>query len=141
MSQQRTLEQKRAKQAWDNVQSVKRKAEELEKQESGKGKKFESDYATIALRASSLVQTNGLGQTLAFLKAKGKGQEENAHEVFFKHLSGWVTGQFGWSKDLLQEILERDSADYRRATAEALAYLNWHKRFVEAYLERKEGAE
>jgi CRISPR-associated protein Cmr5 len=77
---------------------------------------------------------------LAFLKAKGKGQEENAHEVLFKHLSAWVTSQFGWSDDLLQEILKRDSADYRRATAEALAYLNWHKRFVEAYLERKEGA-
>jgi CRISPR-associated protein Cmr5 len=127
MSQQKTLEQKRAKQAWDNVRNV-------------KGKSYESEYATIALRASSLIQTNGLGQTLAFLKAKGKGQEENAHEVFFKHISAWVTGQFGWSKDLLREILERDSADYRRATAEALAYLNWHKRFVEAYLERREGA-
>jgi CRISPR-associated protein Cmr5 len=129
MSQQKTLEQKRAKQAWDDVRSVKEKSYE-----------FQSDYATIALRASSLIQSSGLGQTLAFLKAKGKGQKENAHEVLFKHLSGWVTGQFGWSKDLLREILERDSADYRRATAEALAYLNWHKRFVEAYLERREGA-
>lgn len=126
MSQQRTLEQDRAKQAWDDVQSV-------------KGQRYEPEYATIALRASSLIQSSGLGQTLAFLKAKGKGQEENAHEVLFKHLSAWVTSQFGWSDDLLQEILKRDSADYRRATAEALAYLNWHKRFVEAYLERKEG--
>lgn len=137
MSQLRTLEQERARQAWKDVQSVKEKAQALEEQKTGQGKKFEAEYASIALRASSLIQTNGLGQTLAFFKAKGK--ERNAYEVFFEHLSAWVTGQCGWSKDLLQEILERDSADYRRATAEALAYLNWHKRFVEAYLEGKEG--
>jgi CRISPR-associated protein Cmr5 len=38
------------------------------------------------------------------------------------------------SDRLLNWVVEKDSVAYRRATAEALAFLNWLKRFAEAEL-------
>jgi CRISPR-associated protein Cmr5 len=86
-----------------------------------------------------LVLTNGLGQTLAFLKAKGKNDPADEHTVLFCHLSSWVLSQVASSTtasngDLLQWVLQNDSAAYRRATIESLAFLTWLKRFAEAEL-------
>ena len=123
-SRQQTLDQERAKRAWENVKAV-------------KGQSYEADYGSLARRVPALVQTNGLGQTLAFLKAKGKNSK--AHQVLYEHLSDWVTGQMGWQKKLLAEVVGRDTADYRRATTEAIAFLNWLKRFAEAELKEAQG--
>ena len=99
-----------------------------------------------------LVLTNGLGQTLAFLLSKAKRYdpsarrkpEARAHDLLYTHLSRWVLEQLrvgvGQGQgDLLEWVLSTDSAGYRRATAEALAYLNWLKRFAEAKLPTEEG--
>jgi len=123
-SRQQTLDQKRARQAWENVKTVKKQP-------------FEGDYGSLARRVPALVQTNGLGQTLAFLKAKGK--DNKAHQVLYDHLSDWVVGQMGWRRELLAEVVEQGTADYRRATAEAIAFLNWLKRFAEAELKEAQG--
>lgn len=88
-----------------------------------------------------LVLTNGLGQTLAFLKAKGKNNQQNEHTVLFRHLSTWTMRQVAPSvsnPDLLEWLLMNDSVAYRRATTEALAYLAWLKRFAEAELPTEE---
>jgi CRISPR-associated protein Cmr5 len=94
-----------------------------------------------------LVLTNGLGQTLAFLLAKAKRHEPEqkrsveakAHDLLLVHLSNWVLSQVASSTtasngDLLQWVLQNDSAAYRRATIESLAFLTWLKRFAEAEL-------
>ena len=90
-----------------------------------------------------LVLTNGLGQTLAFLRAKGKNDSTDEHTMLFQHLSRWVLSQVAPAstsdnRDLLQWVLENDSAAYRRATTEALAFLTWLKRFAEAELPTEE---
>jgi CRISPR-associated protein Cmr5 len=121
-SPQQTIEQKRARAAWDDVLEVKG-------QESYKEK-----YLALVRSAPADALTNGLGQTLAFLKAKGKGE----HKALSKHLSRWVCPQMGWTQndDLLRKLTEPDAGSdvYRRATAETLAYLVWLKRFAEAEL-------
>ena len=121
-SPQQTMEQKRARAAWDDVLAVKG-------QESYKEK-----YLALVRSAPADVLTNGLGQTLAFLKAKGKSE----HKDLSKHLSRWVCPQMGWipNDDLLRKLTERESGSdvYRRAAAETLAYLVWLKRFAEAEL-------
>jgi CRISPR-associated protein Cmr5 len=96
-------------------------------------------YSSLARKVPMLVLTNGLGQTLAFLKAKGKNDPADEHTVLFRHLSSWVLSQVASSTtasngDLLQWVLQNDSAAYRRATTEALAFLAWLKRFAEAEL-------
>lgn len=80
----------------------------------------------------TLIQINGLAQTLAFLKSKGKEH----HTQAFNHLSSWCCMRFNWddTTNLLNKIIHTDSQIYRLATSEALAFLQWLKRFAEADL-------
>lgn len=122
-SLQQTKDQERAAKAWICVSDV-------------KDKTFEKEYKSLAQKMPSYILTNGLGQTLAFLKAKGKGNHADEHEVLYGHLSEWVMSQVNGkeSDQLMSWVLEKDSVAYRRATTETLAFLNWLKRFAEAEL-------
>lgn len=104
-------------------------------QNEDEARKFRAAYGRQARRVPAQIQTNGLGQTLAFLRSKGKGQLDSEHQSVYNDLSSWVTVQMGWNdSDILINILKNDSATYQRATTEALAYLTWLKRFAEAEL-------
>lgn len=88
--------------------------------------------------------TNGLGQTLAFLKAKGRGEPGDEHIILFENIGGWLKkrlDELGSCDDVLEWIIgHANSQKYRLATMEALAFLQWLKRFAEAILP-KEGEE
>jgi CRISPR-associated protein Cmr5 len=120
---QQTAEQKRAKQAWECVEEVKKK-----------GKEFGEKYKGLAQKMPSYILTNGLGQSLAFLQSKAKGNPTDEHGLLYEHLSNWVRPQVdpSSSQPLLQWVMDNDSNAYRRATTEALAFLTWLKRFAEA---------
>lgn len=122
-SNQRTLEQQRAAKAWEFVA------------DAGKMKKeAATKYGKLARSAAADIQVNGLGQTLAFWKAK----KEDHHSKLFEHVSAWVTGQLKVNGDLLIWITKTATTDeYRRATAETIAFLAWVKRFAEAELDEK----
>lgn len=125
-SRRRSREQERAKAAWEAVSRV--------KQDGCAG-----GYRSLAQSAAADIQANGLGQTLAFWKAKGydKGQPkgDSEHARLFQDVSGWVGRQLGITDDLLTWVTETATTnDYRRATVEALAFLTWLKRFAEAEL-------
>jgi CRISPR-associated protein Cmr5 len=126
MSQQQSLEQKRAAQAWDCVKEV-------------KSRNYKKDYLSLARSAPADIQANGLGQTLAFWRAKKKDEHNTA---LYQHVATWVKMQvrFTQSSDLLEWIMKQASTDdYRRATTEAIAFLSWVKRFAEAELEGEDG--
>lgn len=112
---QQTLEQERAGQAWHDV--------------SGISDQLGSKYGTQARKLPALIQINGLGQTLAFLKSK---PDNKAMYKVYDHLSAWVMRRMGNGDDLLQAVTGWTSEEYRRATAEALAYALWLRRFAEA---------
>lgn len=131
----KTLEQKRAKSAWDEIQEIKKES-------------FQSEYASWAKKLPVLVLTNGLGQTLAFLKSKSNGDSRTAKAQgrLLETLNGWLLTPptFKWENnnpDILQRIVESSSDTYRLATMEALAFLNWLRRFAEGYLEKNESQE
>jgi CRISPR-associated protein Cmr5 len=118
MSAQQSLEQKRAQAAWTAVKNVSEKKKE---------------YKALANNAPADIQINGLGQTLAFWRAKGKGE----HKAIYSAVSDWVTKQLKatHTDGLLGWIMnEATSQQYRQATTEALAFLVWLKRFAEAEL-------
>jgi CRISPR-associated protein Cmr5 len=136
-SRQQTLEQKRAARAWQCVEEANRQDDEIKKK-----------YSTQARKLGSLIQTNGLGQSLAFVYSKAKfrekkrGPEAQANGMLFTQLSDWVKGKLSASgEDLLKAIVEEDNVFYRRATVEALAFLEWLKRFAEAELPTEEAEE
>lgn len=119
-SRQRAIEQERAKAAWGDVAAV-------------KSEKHKKEYGQLARSAAADIQVNGLGQVLAFWRAKGKPE----HKDLYKDVNQWVRSRLGIAQpeDLLQWIMQRATTDeYRHATAEALAFLTWLKRFAEAEL-------
>jgi CRISPR-associated protein Cmr5 len=99
------------------------------------GKEWKGRYGSVVRKLPSYILTNGLGQTLAFLKAKGKGEPGNEHEVLYRHLADWVGRKVNADGDLLSWLVNTaTSQQYRLATMEALALLQWLKRFAEAEL-------
>jgi len=112
-----TLDQRRANHAWDVVQRAKPKSD---------AKKFGGQAKKLPTR----IMAAGLGQALAFLKAKGYTPD------LLTELSTWLTQRIppkqGEPNDLLERIVKGDSDFLRRATDEVMAYLLWLNRFAEA---------
>lgn len=119
MSRQQSLEQKRARAAWDAVTTVQQNKE----------------YLSLARNAPADIQISGLGQTLSFWLAKNKPE----HQALYKHVSDWVIKQLGINRSNLMDWImnEASSQQYRHATNEALAFLVWVKRFAQAAEEAK----
>jgi CRISPR-associated protein Cmr5 len=117
----RSLEQERARYAWDCINEVKELKEAVEEK-----------YSSYVKRAPALIQTNGLGSTLAFYKSKG----ENAYELLYKHIDGWFKKKCHTNQDIIEWIISENtsSLDIFIVTRETLALLNWMKRFAEATL-------
>lgn len=121
MATRQTTEQEQAKSAWGNIEKV--------------PVSIQKEYGSLARGLPALIQTNGLGQALAFLCAKGKNDPAKQHSVIYKHLSDWVCSRMPQEKkpvNLLEWIITQNSGMYRRATREALAYALWLRRFAEA---------
>ena len=131
MSTRQSTEQERARQAIKWVSEIKKIGEDAAR-----------EYSSLARSAPADIQSNGLGQTLAFWRSKGWEKDRpknNGHTYLYQHLSEWVCKRMGWEErarkhGLLGWLVETDTAAYRRATAEAQAFLVWLKRFAEAEL-------
>lgn len=141
-TRRQNIEQQRANAAWEDIQEVKRLSEKEQK-----------EYRSQARGLNAMIQINGLGQTLGFLHAKGgqKWQEEhkkNAYYYLLSHLTNWMHSHFNEAiVDVINEknkekndglldwiVRVANSADYRRATTECLAFGGWLGRFAEAEL-------
>jgi len=128
----KTLDQHRAKFAWDKVRALK-----------GKPAKDLDEYRDLVRKLPAMIQTNGLGQALAFLLVQ-KGNKR----ALYNHLQDWLCrppqrtiaaiyppaqGDTPSSPFLLiQRLTACDSRLLRHATVEALALAQWLKRFAEA---------
>ncbi len=126
MINRRTTEQQRAKNAWQNVEAVEQHFAEEKKRK---------EYGSWARGLPALIQTNGLGQALAFLAAKGKGDDSKHQTLLYTHLTGWLRERLQPNEkntDFLAWVLTQNSGVYRRATREAIEYALWLRRFAEA---------
>lgn len=140
ISPQQTKDQERANAAWRCVEEAGRQSPDFKKR-----------YGTLARRLPSLIQTNGLGQALAFLYSKAKfaepedrrSAEAKANGAIFTQVGDWVKKELNVATqdNLLRVLVREPTAFYRRATAEALAFALWLRRFAEAELPSEEGGE
>lgn len=142
--QRQNSEQQRGKQAWNDIQEIKDVDKNSEK------KDLEKEYRSLARGLNAMIQINGLGQTLGFLKAKGKPGK--AHYYLLKHLTAWMQDTKHFKAEngeimrsghdgLLQWVVDEEtsSSDYRRATTECMGFGIWLRRFAEAELQAPEG--
>ena len=140
-AEKRSLAQRRAEHALWCVQQV---------QEKSKG--LQARYKSYARALPATILMSGLGQALAMEKAGAtKGEDQGqAHRLLYQHLQSWLCNRLlsgedapkGWphtpyatERDVLAAIVHNGEAAYLRAQAEALAYLEWLKKFAEALLE------
>ncbi|CAI4031137.1 CRISPR type III-B/RAMP module-associated protein Cmr5 [Nitrospira tepida] len=125
----RLAEQDRAKFAHDRIQ----KNRDAGGETNGK---LAGEYRQLVMGLPAMIQQCGLGQTMAFLASKGKGH----HAMALADLEEWLE-RFDYAKGkdgVLKALMDGDSRGYRMATTEALAYLQWLKRFAEAAIEKPE---
>jgi CRISPR-associated protein Cmr5 len=114
-----SLDQIRARYAWGCVHDV------------------TDEYVNLAKAAPSLIMTNGLMQTLAFLKSKGKVH----HDKLLEDILGWLVKPpaactFLSGKEfekVMNDLASRASSEqYLHATREALAILKWIRHLAAA---------
>jgi len=135
----KTLDQLRADYA---LQKIRRWLDE-----SGKviQTKHAEEYARFVRRAPSMVLTNGLLQTLAFLLAKAGDEAQASSQQLYKDLSDWLLGPKteerpervytdGSEKELIRAIMKGTRAHYIQARIAALGLLTWMAKFAEAFL-------
>jgi CRISPR-associated protein Cmr5 len=128
----KTLEQERSNYAFKRISEI-------------KGKSFEKDASSLISKLGTLILTNGLGNTLAFLFAKGKDH----HLEVIMIISNWLFRQEGQKeprfkrdnvKDEIEEVmgklvLNATVEHYMYYTEETLRLVNWLRRFSDAILE------
>lgn len=134
----KTLEQRRAANALSRVNELKDDSDEFKKR-----------YRSYVDRLGPTIVMNGLGQALATeLAAAGsqpKSDKDRAHRELYDSLCNWLCrkdgGVYPSAPNLLQAITQRDEQHYLHAQAEALAWLEWHKKCCRASFPKGEDSE
>lgn len=120
------IERQRARNALDRVRALRDKDD-----------KFQDSYRSYVDALGAAIVMNGLGQALATECAS----DEKAHRELYKSLEQWLCGDSGVyesGKNLLDAIIDSDQSSYLHAQAEALAWLEWHKKLCRAELRKGE---
>ena len=116
----KTIEQGRATYAFKVVQEV---SDSLKK-----------EYKSAAKKLPVLIKTNGLGQSLAFIKKRN-----NSYDKLYEQIGKWLqtedTKRLVEEGELVEKVIKLDSHAYRQVTVETLALLNWMRRFVDSLIE------
>lgn len=114
---QETLEQRRAKHAWD------RAAQGLKRHGDG--------YMNLAKGLPALIMNSGLMQVMAFTQ-----QKQDVHTTLAGHLRDWLHQQHGTPKEFpafMTHLYElEDARHFQAIQAEALAWLKWLRQLSSA---------
>jgi CRISPR-associated protein Cmr5 len=89
---------------------------------------------------------NGLGQSLAMLRAAAKGKATDPHQQLYDQMQDWLCrdhkdAPYVGQPELIQAIVKGSESAYLYAHSEALAYLIWLKKFAVAFLDEPERRE
>lgn len=90
-------------------------------------------YRQLVRGVPAEVQSCGVAQTIAFHRAKA-GRKANEHAAVVDHIVKGLKGRIKATEGgaALLELVQMSPSDYRRATVETLAFLQWLKRIAEA---------
>lgn len=131
----RTFHSERAKWAWEKVSGV------AEPKSS-----IGLEYATHVRKLPSRLQTNGLGQALAFLFAKSKVDRkkgETGAARLLAHLGERLATTLERQpqdlrdpRAIMEAIVKMSPDQYRRCTHELLTTSEWLKRFADGLFEK-----
>jgi len=106
----------------------------------GQPKGDRNSFGKLVSGLPAMILQNGFGQTLAFLLAKGTGdgkiKEGDKHIEAFDIMQSWLVERgilkAANRRSTLKTVSEISQADYLHAQEEALALLEWVKRYANA---------
>lgn len=125
MARMHSLEQERAIFAWEKIAGVR--------------KEFKEEYKNLAKGAPALLMSNGLMQTLAFYNSRDK----KAAEALAGHIQEWISKKIAgiagtdFAK-VMKGLQTCQTAEYMRATDEALEILRWIRQFADALIKKED---
>ncbi|MEM8527888.1 MAG: type III-B CRISPR module-associated protein Cmr5 [Bacteroidota bacterium] len=133
----KSVEQKRASQAYEYAkQGQKLGASQKDGEDSNEAKEYKSYTKKLAM----MIKTNGLGATIAFVKAKSS---KAAYRKLYEQLSGWLIEECpvthflfeNKDKELVEAVIHLPFHEYRTVTVETLALMAWVSRFAEGLIQ------
>ena len=126
-----TLDQQRAKYAWEKVEEAARQG-------------CIKEYTNLAKSTASLVMNSGLMQTLAFLQSKSQPE----HKLLRKDLRRWLGRTFGGTRlensesfpkeegcqfeKVMDALYQSPPNIYMRANSEIMALFRWLRQLADA---------
>ena len=136
----KTLDQQRANNAWEVVKKLEMRVESAPSQ-----KDWNDLYASYVSGLPATIISCGIGQAAASLLSAAKGVMDKPHRTLYDHLEGWLcrddeTAPYRKHESLMEAIVKEDREHYMWAQAEALAWLEWLKKFAVAYLKKPDPA-
>ncbi len=126
----KTIAQKRAEHALRIIHGENNESR-FSKKSAEKQKKLNSYISSFG----PMILMNSFGQACAFYLAN----KEEEYQSVYLALESWLTSagrpyEDEQTQGLMNAITSRDAIQYRLAQAEALAYLDWLKKFAKAFL-------
>lgn len=95
--------------------------------------KSRKEYKAYCKKIPSLIQTNGLSATFAFMFSKRTG----TYVFIYNQVDEWLKERYESDNSinndtkLMERLIRLDSAKYRKVTIEVLALFSWLRRFAE----------
>ncbi len=135
------LSRRRAKHALDAIKSL-------------EGRPGADKYASYAKNLPAVIRANGLGQALAMLRSRAKADSDSgqggaspaAYQALYDHLEGWFRSsqcprELSLPDDarLLETAIEASQSKYLLYQTEASLYVEWLKKFANAFLKEEPG--
>ena len=124
----RDLEKERAIFAYEKVEQAIDQLKANEKKE----------YKSYCKKIPSLIQTNGLSSTFAFMFSKKTG----TYMVIYNQVDEWLKKRYkndseiNNDNELIERMIKLQSNKYRKVTIEVLALFNWLRRFAEGKISK-----
>jgi len=107
------------------------------------------DYGNYLAYVKALpanIRSLGLGQSLAFALAKSGGDLDKPYGLLYAHVTSWLctrgiylTGDPPTPQNFMEKLTSGSQEKYLHAQVEAMAYLEWLKKFAVARLDPPAG--
>ena len=107
--------------------------------EKGNNTKEANEYKSYVKKIPSMIQTNGLSATLAFMYSKKK-----TYQIIYNQIEEWLKKRGYEIKDKNNKdielvkwvVIRLDSSQYKQITNEVMALFMWLRRFAEGMIEK-----
>jgi CRISPR-associated protein Cmr5 len=105
--------------------------------------KQQENYLSYSKKLLPMILNCGLGQSLAFVKAKAK--DNKAYKLLYSQITEYLKESNTTTRikmlesktDVVEWVVSCDTSEYRLITKELLSFLTWLKRFAEGKIEKE----